>query len=385
MIYIKKEKESLLIKRHPWIFKGAIDVVRGNPENGDIVPVCKNDGGIMGFGFYSPDSFIAVRMICFAREEPDKKWLHFRIKNAYELRKKLHIPSDSYRLVNAEGDFIPGLIIDVYNKTLVIRPLIKGIEVRLPMITETLSGLYPESNIFLKRDEFTARKEHIDIRNSYICNKGNGTEIINENSINFTVDILSGQKTGFYLDLRDARILVSDYCKNKIVLNLFAYTGAFALHAAKGMAEKVISVEQSKKAIEIAYKNVDNNQELKTVFEWIQDDVFNFFPGKDTYDVIICDPPPFARKKHEVKGAIKGYQFLLTQCLAQCNKNGWLFTFSCSGAIKRDLFLNILYNAAVTVKRDIRVIRELHAAPDHPYSIVHPEGEYLKGWAVYVC
>lgn len=385
MVIIKKEKESLINKKHPWLYSGAIADIKESPENGDIVPVCTKAGSILCYGFYSPGSLITVRIISFGPKEPGKNWIQARIRNAYVLRKNLFIPSNSYRLINAEGDFIPGLIVDVYNKTIVVCPLIKGIEKNLGKIADTLADLFPDNKIFIKRDEYSARKENISIKNGYYKGTGDGLETIEENGLIFSVNIISGQKTGFYLDQRDARILFSSYCLHKAVLNLFSYTGAFSLHAVKGGAKKVISVEQSKKAIEFAVKNVDNNPAYKTTFEWIQDDVFHFLPGSGIYDVIVCDPPPFARKKQEVKGAFKGYSFLNRNALEHLSENGWLFTFSCSSAVNRELFLKTLRDAAVLAGRDARIIRELHSSPDHPYSLVHPEGEYLKGWAVYVC
>ncbi|MCW8965742.1 MAG: class I SAM-dependent methyltransferase, partial [Candidatus Pacearchaeota archaeon] len=270
MIIIKKEKESLILKRHPWLYSKAIHTIVGNPENGDIVPVCSRDNKVLCYGFYSPGSLISIRIISFGENKPEKEWLKIRIKNAYDLRKSLLIPSNGYRLINAEGDFLPGLIVDIYNKTTVIRPLIKGIENNLNTIIDILVELYPKNSIFIKRDEFSARKEDITIKNGFIRNNRDGMEIIEENGIHFYVDILSGQKTGFYFDLRDARILASTCCMDKRVLNLFSYTGAFALHAAKGRAKIVVSVEQSKKAIEYARKNEKNNPGLSTTFEWIQ-------------------------------------------------------------------------------------------------------------------
>ncbi|MBN2534523.1 MAG: class I SAM-dependent rRNA methyltransferase [Spirochaetales bacterium] len=384
MVVIKKEKELLINKKHPWLYRGAIEDIRGNPENGDIVPVCTKDGSILCYGFYSTQSLIAVRIISFGPEKPPDNWIHTRIRNAYHLRKNLFIPSNGYRLINAEGDFIPGLIVDVYNKTIVVRPLIRGIEKNISNIIDILLSLFPENKIVIKRDEYSARKENIAIKNGYIKEKGEGLEQIEEDGLIFSIDILEGQKTGFYLDQRDARIHFSSYCHNKTVLNLFSYTGAFTFHAAKGGAKKVISVEQSKKALEFAAYNMDNNPGLKTAFEWIQDDVFHFLPASGIYDVIICDPPPFARKKQEVNGALKGYGFLHRNAFEHLSDKSWLFTFSCSGAVSRDLFFKTLQDAAVQTGRDVRIIRELHSSPDHPFSLVHPQGEYLKGWAVYV-
>jgi 23S rRNA (cytosine1962-C5)-methyltransferase len=387
MVIIKKEKEPLMKNKHPWLYSGAISSIKGNPENGDIVPVCTKDGRILCYGFYSPESLIAVRIISFGPEKPRENWIRTRIAYALQVRRNLSIPSNGYRLINAEGDFLPGLVVDIYNKTTVVRPLVKGIEKNLDTIAIVLRDLFPENTIFIKRDEYSARKEHISVKNGYINtggDEGMQSVTIEENGLCFSVDIETGQKTGFYLDLRDARIIFSSCCRKKRVLNLFSYTGAFTVHAAKGGAEMVVSVEQSKKAIEYAVKNVDNNPGFKTAFEWVRDDVFHFLPGTGVYDVIVCDPPPFARKKQEVKGALKGYRFLHKNALEHLAENGWLFTFSCSSAVTRELFYRTLYAAAVQTGREVRVIRELRSSPDHPYSIVHPEGEYLKGWAVYV-
>ncbi|MBN1696018.1 MAG: class I SAM-dependent rRNA methyltransferase [Spirochaetales bacterium] len=384
MITVKKEKQSLLSLRHPWLFRQTIAVKDDPPENGEMVPVYNQEGEICCWGFYSAESYIAVRIISFGRDMPSGGWLERRIHNAAALRQRLFINSNSYRLVNAEGDGIPGLIIDVYHTTIVLKPLVYGIEKEIETITAVLSSLFPEKAVYLRRDEFAARKENLTLQNGYIKGEGDGIERIEENGIGFLVDIKQGQKTGFYLDQRDNRSILSRYCKGKTVLNCFSYTGAFALAAAKGGALRIVSVESSAHAVELSHKQLSLNPEMdESVFTWICGDAFEFLEGCESFDIIVLDPPPFARRKAEVEGALKGYRRLAEKAIRKCHPDGIIAAFSCSSSINKTLFRETVREAAVRTGRELRIIGELAASQDHPVSLFHPEGEYLKGLMLY--
>ena len=385
MIYIKKEKaERIISTRHPWIFSGAIEKISCDIDNGMLTPVCSTGGKIFGWGHYSSGSRIAVRMLTYSPEPPGDNWLEERITHAFTVRRTFPVSSNAYRLVNGEGDFIPGLVIDVYNKTTVIRPLTRALELSMERIAAALNALLPGNLLYVKRDEYTARTENISLSNGYWGRTGSGTEIITENGIQFIVDIKQGQKTGFYLDQRENRKLLKDIAQDKTVLNFFSYTGGFSLYAAAGKAREVHSVDSSALALELAKQNLTLNPELDTCqFTWTKADVLEYIKKNFTADIIILDPPPFARKQGEVAGALKGYRFLNRMALEKLAPNGVLFTFSCSGNVDKTAFYKVILQAGKDSGRQIRMIKELHAGCDHPVSLYHPEGEYLKGWIVH--
>jgi 23S rRNA (cytosine1962-C5)-methyltransferase len=384
MIVMKKEKQSLISSRHPWIYRNALTIENGEPDNGELVPVLSEEGKVLCWGFYSAQSFITVRIISFGSEKPEDTWIEERIKRAALLRKSLLLRSNAYRLINAEGDGIPGLIVDIYNTTTVIKPLVHGIENRLDSIIDIFGSLFPENSIFLRRDEYAARREKLVLKNGYMKGNGDGKQIIEEDGITFLVDIEQGQKTGFYIDQRDNRILFSRFCKGKTVLNLFSYTGAFALHAVRGEAVRVVSVESSAYAVELSKQQVSLNPALEPErFSWVCGDAFHILDTCESYNTIIIDPPPFARRKAELEGALRGYRRLTEKALEKLTSQGVLFTFSCSSAAGKALFRDTIKDAARKSGRYLRIIHELSAPPDHPISIFHPEGEYLKGLIIY--
>ncbi|MBN1410420.1 MAG: class I SAM-dependent rRNA methyltransferase [Spirochaetales bacterium] len=385
-VFIIKEKAPYLLKfKHPWIYSRTLSGIDGNPQNGDLVSVRGGDKELLGYGFFSSDSQIKVRMVEFTSRLPEDGWLYQSIKKAAEFRESLNLDTNACRLVNSEGDYLPGLTADKYNKTIVIRPLIKGIERRMDEITAAFSELYPEASLFIKRDEYTARKEDIQIKNGYVKGEGDGSEIIEENGLKFRIDMAAGQKTGFYLDQRDNRSLVPTFSKGKVVLNLFSYTAAFSVYAAKGGAAHIVSVDSSQGALALAEENVKLNESLdEKQFEFTSCDAFDLLKNCKPADLIILDPPPFARKKQEVSGAVKGYKFINAKALEKLNSNGILFTFSCSQAVSRLDFKNLLTEVCSKSGRSVRFIRELSAPYDHPFSPFHPEGEYLKGWIMHV-
>jgi 23S rRNA (cytosine1962-C5)-methyltransferase len=385
-IILKQEKAGFFKStKHPWIFEGALSKVPVDLPNGSWVEIVTNKNETIGWGIYSKQSMIRVRIVSYSEEQPAESWLEERIGLAFAFREKLNISSNAYRLINSEGDFIPGLTVDVYNTTTVVRPLIRYMEINIGRITSALEKLYPGNKIYLKRDEYAVRNELLTLENGYLQGDGDGTETIAESGMAFHVDIATGQKTGFYLDQRDSRNMFLSFCKDKNVLNLFSYSGAFSVAAAKGEAKRVVSVDSSQLAVSLGKKNMEQNgftDQMK--YEWICDDAFKMIENADMFDIIVVDPPPFARKKREVEGAVSGYVFLNEKAITLCTSGGFVFTFSCSQAVSRDLFHECIFDAGLRSGKNVKVVKELQAAPDHTTSLFHPEGNYLKGYILYV-
>jgi len=369
-------------RHHPWVYSQAIaEVIPG--ASGDLLPVHAADGKALGWGLYSPESLIAVRMVSFAAEMPPEDWIERRMRAAKALRESLRIDSDAMRLVNSEGDFLPGLVVDLYSDTAVVSAHARGMEEKMDRIVACLCGMLPDARIYLKRDEHYARVEKLGRSSGYLQGAGEGTSVVREGEVRLRVDFARGQKTGFYLDQRENRTIIAHSSVGRSVLNLFSYTGAVALRAAAAGARRVVSVESSKKALETARESVTRNAGLHgEVFEWVQQDVFTYLESCGTYDIIVADPPPFARRRVELQGALKGYLSLFQQCLHLLSPGGCAFLFSCSGAVDRPTFQNVVAEAALRSGRTVRLLRELHADVDHPVASTHPEGEYLKGLLV---
>jgi len=341
-------------------------------------------GSRVGWGFYSAVSLIAVRMVSYGQEEPPADWIARRLQKAFLLRKALSIDSDAYRLSNAEGDELPGLVVDVFADTAVVSIHSKPLLSMQDLIYGALRGLLPGCRIYGKRDEHAARAEGMDAESGYVEGGGDGTCVIREGALRFLVDHARGQKTGFYLDLRDSRFLLSRLCAGRRVMNLFSYTGAFALHAALGKAAAVVSVESSEAAVRTAEQSLSLNPGLETgALEWRREDVFHFLEGCGKSDLIVLDPPPFARRRVDLPGALRRYGSLNEKALSLLSDGGLLFTFSCSGAVDRESFRHMLREASLRSGRSVRFVKELHADVDHPVSVLHPEGEYLKGWLLH--
>jgi 23S rRNA (cytosine1962-C5)-methyltransferase len=382
---LKPGRDAPIRKRHhPWIYSQAVERAAGDPEDAGLLPVFSSDGAALGWGYHSPGSLIAVRMISFRPERPAEDWICQRIRDAWKLRESLGIDSDAKRLVNSEGDSIPGLVIDQYAESLVLSMHAHGIEGEKDRILSCLAEILPAASVYLKRDEHYARVEKLGFPSGYLSGGGNGTSVIREGNVRLLVDFERGQKTGFYLDQRENRGLVAAAGRGRRVLNLFSYTGAVALRAAAAGAEKVISVESSRKALDIGRESVRLNPGLREeTFEWVQEDVFSYLENPPACDVVVADPPPFARKRSELQGALKGYLSLFQQCIRILGPGGVAFLFSCSGAVDRPTFQQVVMQAALQSGRTVRLLRELHADVDHPVSANHPEGEYLKGWMVH--
>jgi 23S rRNA (cytosine1962-C5)-methyltransferase len=385
-ILLKEGREGPVRRRHhPWIYSQAVASVDERAAAGTLLPVRAADGSIIGWGQHSPESLIAVRMISFSAEKPPDDWLEQRIRSAWTLRKSLCLDSDAFRLVNAEGDFLPGLVIDLYAEAAVVCPHTRGVEANLERIAECLRSLRPDLHVFVRRDEHFARVEKLSTPSGYVRGEGDGSAVIREGEVRVKVDFAHGQKTGYYLDQRANRTLISRHCAGKTVLNLFSYTGAVALRAVAAGAQKVTSVDSSRGALQIADESVSLTPGLRPdAFDWVQGDVFSYLESRPTCDVLVADPPPFARRRVEREAALKGYLSLFQQCLRTLSPGGLAFLFSCSGAVDRPAFQQAVAEAALRSGRSARLLSELHADVDHPVAPSHPEGEYLKGWMVHV-
>jgi 23S rRNA (cytosine1962-C5)-methyltransferase len=323
-------------------------------------------------------------MVSYGPDQPAPDWIEQRIIDAKALRDRLGIDSDAMRIVNAEGDFIPGLVADLYADTVVLTAHTRFMEATIDRVAAGIAAIMPGARVFVKRDEHFARVEKLTRPSEFLRGTGEGTTVITEGGVRLLVDFAHGQKTGFYLDQRLNRGTIARTSAGRSVLNLFCYTGAVALRAVAAGATKVVSVDSSRRALEIAEESVLLNPSLDAnAFEWIQGDVFSCLEAPGMYDVVVADPPPFARRRAELEGALKGYLSLFQQCLRKLTPGGFAFLFSCSGAVDRPLFQQVVSEAALKSGRRVRLIRELHADVDHPLAASHPEGEYLKGWMVH--
>jgi 23S rRNA (cytosine1962-C5)-methyltransferase len=372
-------------RRHPWVYSQAIDRVEEPPHPGLPVAVHSAEGAVIGWGHYSAGSLIAVRMISYGAEPPGGDWLEQRISAAWKLRAALNIDSDAFRLVNAEGDFLPGLVIDLYADTAVVSAHTRGMEAGMDRIVDCLAGLRPGLNVYLRRDEHFARVEKLAATSGYRRGSGDGTAVIHEGGVPMKVDFAHGQKTGFYLDQRSNRSLIARSSTGKTVLNLFSYSGSVALRSAAAGAAKIVSVDSSRPALELAEASASLSPAFPAErFEWVQGDVFKYLEDPAACDIVVADPPPFARRRADLEDAIQGYLSLFTQCLRIVSPGGLAFFFSCSGAVDRPTFRHVVAEAALKSARTCRLLAELHADVDHPVAASHPEGEYLKGWMIHV-
>jgi len=388
-LIIKKGRERSMVNRHPWIYSGAVAVLP-EAEIGEILSIYRSDDQLIGYGFYAPGTQIVCRVFEYTKEETDvlsQAYWTDKIEKAYAIRKKfiLSDQTNAFRLINAEGDFFPGLIADVYNDTVVIQLLIKGTEIIKDFIINTLKTLGYEF-VYLKTKEVSGRLEGVDSLKGWVSEKEGNTEIeIVENGVKFQVNIETGQKTGFFLDQRDARMLIKQYSKGAKVCNTFSYSGGFSLYALEAGAELVHSVDSSKSAVDLIEKNLELNNVAPERHESFAEDVFKFLKKTENkYDLIVLDPPAFAKTAKAVKNATRGYKELNLTAFRKINPGGIIFTFSCSQKISRDLFRKVVFGAAADAKRNIRILHQTTQPADHPINIYHPENEYLKGLILYV-
>lgn len=390
-VILKPGKEESLKRFHPWIFSGAIQRMEGKPEEGDLVRVLDCKENFMAIGHYQIGS-IAVRVLSFADRAIDANFWHERIAIAYKLRLDLHLAendnNNTYRLIHGEGDGLPGLVIDVYGESAVVQAHSVGMHYARRTITDTIvkvvKGL---KNVYYKSETTLPYKATLndDKENGYLKGGLDAEPIAIENGLKFHVDWLRGQKTGFFVDQRENRSLLEKYAKGRSVLNMFCYTGGFSFYAMRGGAKSVHSVDSSAKAIELTNKNIELNFGDDPRHEAFTVDAFKYLENiKDKYDLIILDPPAFAKHRDALRNALQGYRKLNAKAFEQIKPGGILFTFSCSQAVSKEQFRLSVFSAAAQSKRSVRILHQLTQPADHPISIYHPEGEYLKGLVLYV-
>ena len=398
-IIIKKGKESSLLRFHPWIFSGAIQAIDDDVEEGDTVRVLSHDKKFLAVGHYQIGS-IAVRVLSFEDITIDGDFWRERLQKAYEVRKAIGVirkPSASsvrigtnvnttYRLVHGEGDNLPGLIIDIYDDTAVMQAHSVGMHVCRQEIAEALVDVMGQSlhAIYYKSETTLPFKANLGQENGFIYGSTENNIAI-ENGLKFHIDWLKGQKTGFFVDQRDNRALLEHYSKGRSVLNMFCYTGGFSVYALRGGARLVHSVDSSAKAIELTRANVELNFPGDKRHEAYAEDAFKYLDEHDdTYDLIILDPPAFAKHRKALRNGLRGYTRLNVKGLQKIRHGGILFTFSCSQVVTKENFREAVFTAAAQTGRRVRILHQLHQPADHPINIYHPEGEYLKGLVLYV-
>jgi 23S rRNA (cytosine1962-C5)-methyltransferase len=382
-IILKRERERSLQKGHPWLFSGAIAKVSSNPKPGDIVAAVAHTGKAVALGFYNPATDIAFRMLSTRVSEAiDGLFWQNRICAALELRKRVVPPgTTAYRLINAEGDGMPGLIVDCYDRSLVVTIATAGMEKCRAAILEGLIQTMCPRAIY-ERSEGRARQlEGLEEKKGLLYGEAVSDVVeIKENDLTFTVDCVSGQKTGFFLDQRDNRECIEKISIGAKVLNCFSYTGAFSVYSIRGGAKKVTSVDASAAANELARRHIDLNGFPTDRHEVVQADVFSYLrETKDRFDLIILDPPAFAKSKKDLPRSTRGYKDINLQAIHRLSPGGLLATFSCSNYIGEDLFEKIVMGAALDAGREARLVKRLGPGGDHPVNLAHPEGRYLKG------
>lgn len=388
-IYLKKGKEESLKRFHPWVFSGAIVRMDDGIEEGDIVRIITNSGDFIALGHYQIGS-IAVRVLSFKDIVIDDEFWRQRLAAALLMRQCAGIAdnpeNNTFRLVHGEGDSLPGLVIDCYGKTAVMQAHSVGMHVCRNIIARQLVEVMGSriENVFYKSETTLPFKADLGQENGFIYG-GSDDNIAVENGLKFHVDWLKGQKTGFFVDQRENRKLLEHYAKDKTVLNMFCYTGGFSFYAMRGNAKAVHSVDSSAKAIELTNANVELNFPGDKRHKAFCEDAFKFLDAaEDKYDLIILDPPAFAKHRAALHNALKGYTRLNVKALEKIKSGGILFTFSCSQVVTKDNFRNAVFTAAALTGRNVRILHQLHQPADHPINIYHPEGEYLKGLVLYV-
>ena len=388
-VYLKAGKEESLKRFHPWVFSGAIAKVEGEPEEGEIVDVYTSKKEFIACGHYQIGS-IAVRVLTFQQQDVNLDFWRHRLEVALDLRRSLGLvdnpDNNTYRLVHGEGDNLPGLIIDVYGKTAVMQAHSAGMHVYRMEIAEALSEVMGDivKHIYYKSETTLPYKADLGPENGFI--KGGSPEnVALENGLKFHVDWLKGQKTGFFVDQRENRHLLERYSKGRNVLNMFCYTGGFSFYAMRGGANLVHSVDSSAKAIDLTNQNVELNFPGDDRHQAFAEDAFKYLDRMgDQYDLIILDPPAFAKHRDALRNALRGYSKLNAKAFEKIKPGGILFTFSCSQVVDKKDFRNAVFTAAAQSGRSVRILHQLTQPGDHPVNIYHPEGEYLKGLVLYV-
>ncbi len=384
-IYLKKGKEQAVKRFHPWIFSGAVQSKPATLAAGDYVRVFSHDGSLLGSGFYENDS-IAVKMFSFEDRLPDEMFFTERISNALQLRKLLGLTenpnTNAYRLIHSEGDGLPGLVVDIYGTTAVMQAQTTGMSKQRQTIASCLIKVMDGkvNAVYDKGGSFSAKVSSDREADAYLEGKA-AEAVITENEARFKVDWETGQKTGFFLDQRDNRLLLRQYASGRKVLNAFSYTGGFSVFGLLGGAKHMVSVDSSKAAIALCDENIALNGFGNNRHQGLCQDVKQHLSGLtgNEYDLIVLDPPAFAKNHHNRHKGSLGYKYINSEAIKKIASGGILFTFSCSQAIDRDAFQGIVMAAAIEAGRTVRVLHQLSQPADHPVSIFHPEGAYLKG------
>ena len=388
-IYLKPKKEESLLRFHPWVFSGAIQGMERKPEEGDLVEVYSSDNRFLAIGHYQIGS-IAVRVLSFEKRPIDHQFWVDRIRSAYQLRCILGLANtpnnNTFRLIHGEGDALPGLVIDMYANTAVMQAHSVGMHKCRMEIAAALKEVVGDAlqNIYYKSETTLPYKADLNSENGYLLGQ-DVDDIALENGLKFYVDWQKGQKTGFFVDQRENRKLLEHYAKDRSVLNMFCYTGGFSFYAMRGGAKLVHSVDSSAKAISLTNRNVELNFPGDLRHEAYAEDAFKYLERMGSnYDLIILDPPAFAKHKDVLRNALQGYRKLNAIAFEKIKPSGILFTFSCSQVVSKENFRLAVFSAAAQSKRNVRILHQLTQPADHPVNIYHPEGEYLKGLVLYV-
>ncbi|MDR0681035.1 MAG: class I SAM-dependent rRNA methyltransferase [Dysgonamonadaceae bacterium] len=384
-VYLNQGKEESLKRFHPWVFSGAIHHIDGVPEEGEIVEVYDSKENFLALGHCQIGS-IAVRVLGFEKESIDKTFWKRRFETAYQLRKQLGLAgnanNNTYRLIHGEGDLLSGLIVDIYADTAVMQAHSPGMHIVRNELAGALKEVLGSSikNIYYKSETTLPFKAGLEAENGYLTGGQNHSAVIVENGLKFYVDWVKGQKTGFFIDQRDNRCLLERYSKGRTVLNMFCYTGGFSCYAMRGGAQQVHSVDSSSKAIALTNENIALNFPNDIRHQSFVEDAFKYLEKTaDQYDLIVLDPPAFAKHRKVLKNALQGYRKLNAVAFEKIKQGGIIFTFSCSQVISKNDFRLAVFSAAAQSGRKVKILHQLTQPADHPINIYHPEGEYLKG------
>ena len=390
-IKLKPKKEESLKRFHPWVFSGAIASLPENIEEGDVVEVYANDDTFLGVGHYQIGT-IAVRILSFKEREINIAFFEERLQDAYQMREAIGLvraDNNTYRLVHGEGDMLAGLIVDIYGGLAVVQAHSIGMHMSRKMIAIALKAVLGNNieHVYYKSESTLPFKAPINPEDSFLL--GGDAELAKvavENNLKFQIDWEKGQKTGFFVYQRENRVLLETYAKNRSVLNMFCYTGGFSAYAMRGGAKEVLGVDSSAKAVMLADENIKLNFGDDERYSSSSDDAFKFLKEvpNDAYDLIVLDPPAFAKHRGAVRNALQGYKKLNLAAFEKVAKGGIVFTFSCSQVISREQFRLAVFSAAAISGRSVKILHQLSQPADHPINIYHPEGEYLKGLVLQV-
>ena len=387
-VFLKPKKEESLQRFHPWVFSGAIQNIEGKPDEGELVEVYASNKTFLAIGHYQIGS-IAVRVVTFTQVPVDAQFWYEKVASAYRMRQTIGLINENnntYRLIHGEGDTLPGLIVDVYDDTAVMQAHSIGMHLIRQTLAEAIVKHIPGvQNVYYKSETTLPFKAPVEPEDGYLIGKETKAYMALENGLKFQVDWLRGQKTGFFVDQRENRALLEMYSKDKNVLNMFCYTGGFSVCAMRGGAKLVHSVDSSAKAIELTDKNIALNFPGDTRHASFAEDAFKYLNANEQkYDLVVLDPPAFAKHRDALRNALKGYKRLNARGIEQIKPGGILFTFSCSQVVTREQFRLAVFSAAAETGRNVRILHQLSQPADHPVNIYHPEGEYLKGLVLYV-